>query len=765
MREKELRFALICYGGVSLAIYMHGVTKEIWRLARASRSFHDGDDPADPTETAYHRLLALIESHSGTRLRILPDIIAGASAGGINGVFLAQAISTGQSLEPLTALWLDTADVDHLLDPDARPFSAFTKFWATPIAWRLAGKRGGTIDKTVAPEARAEVRRKLSRLVRARWFAPPFGGSGFTAMLLSAFDTMAAGDVTARLLPADQPLDLHVTVTDFAGYQQSLRLNTPSEIQETEHRRIFSFRDDDRRALGDPIELTLAARSTASFPGAFPPFRVDELDGVLKVRNRKWVGRDVFLRQAFAGHMSLESAEQALLIDGSVLANAPFTPALNSLRDRPARREIDRRFVYIDPMPTGRTIGLTRANGGDHPGFFSTVFAALSDIPREQPIRDSLEAIDDRSRRIIRMQQIIEALRPGVDAAIEGLFGLTFFLDSPTPERIATWRKKAQSRAAIEAGFTFEAYGHIKLAGIVEDIASLVARQNASFNGEAYEALRESLWSDVRARGVDQVAARSGKGASAPTIAFFRAHDLSFRIRRLRFVIRTIATLVDSGRLSQSASDPLRQSLFLILSEYLDREAVSFYQSLTPDTASALFDDLALQRDLPGLDAKTDAALAAALTLSPKAERRVVLFAYLGFPFFDISTLPMLQGEGLDEFNPIKVDRISPEDARSIRSGTAATLKGIQFNSFGAFFSRAYRENDYLWGRLHGADRLFDIVLSSAPSPRSLPAITVAALKRDMFTAILDQEQARLTKIPTLFDTLRREIAASANAA
>ncbi len=37
MRQKELRIALVCYGGVSLAVYMHGVTKEIWHLARASR--------------------------------------------------------------------------------------------------------------------------------------------------------------------------------------------------------------------------------------------------------------------------------------------------------------------------------------------------------------------------------------------------------------------------------------------------------------------------------------------------------------------------------------------------------------------------------------------------------------------------------------------------------------------------------------------------------------------------------------------------------
>jgi hypothetical protein len=133
-----------------------------------------------------------------------------------------------------------------------------------------------------------------------------------------------------------------------------------------------------------------------------------------------------------------------------------------------------------------------------------------------------------------------------------------------------------------------------------------------------------------------------------------------------------------------------------------------------------------------------------------------MLRAYLGFPFYDIATLPMLQGEGLDEYDPIKVDRISPEDATAIRSGgVEATLKGIEFNSFGAFFSRAYRENDYLWGRLHGADRLTDIILSALPGPLATP---VPELKRALFEAILDEEEGRLTSQGELIAQIRREI-------
>src|SRR3546814_4209405 len=92
---------------------MHGITKGVWRLAAASRSFHDGEAIAGSGDV-YRDLLADLPARSGVRLRVLADIVAGASAGGINGIFLARALATGQSLDPLTELWLTDADVDRL---------------------------------------------------------------------------------------------------------------------------------------------------------------------------------------------------------------------------------------------------------------------------------------------------------------------------------------------------------------------------------------------------------------------------------------------------------------------------------------------------------------------------------------------------------------------------------------------------------------------------------------------------------------------------
>ncbi|CAN5263477.1 hypothetical protein BH09PSE3_BH09PSE3_05940 [soil metagenome] len=713
MREKELRLALICYGGISLAVYMHGITKEIWHLARASRAYHDGEVPSSPTANTYAILLETIASETGLKLRVLADIIAGASAGGINGIFLAQAIATGQSLDPLTDLWLESADVDSLLDPQAKAAHRFSKIWAKPLVWAFTGRQGATWDDDLDAETRDEIHAKLTRFVRARWFEPPFGGATFTRLLLNAFDAMGEQTVGPRLLPDEQPLDLFVTVTDFHGHPETLQLNSPPQIIENEHRLTFSFRDaPGEPALLDSVEnLTFAARATASFPGAFPPFTAAELDQVLKADKRKWPGRDAFLMRVLPRRAQSGLIDKAVLIDGSVLANAPFRPAIDALKQRPARREVDRRFVYIDPKPGIRSVKINRGGEADIPGFFTTIFGALSDIPREQPIRDNLEALEQRSARIKRMRLIVEKLRPDVEATVAGLFGRTLFIDRPNPARLAGWRQRAEERAARDAGHSYVSYCQLKIANIV-DTAPLK--------------LQPAIATDANA---------------LSPLAFFARHDVAYRIRRLRFLGRSLAALEQQH--PDAHLERVNEAIYEQLARYLDLEA-------KPDPDA----------DLLALDGATDAAIALALAACPKSERRAPLLAYLGFPFYDVATLALLQGEGFDEFDEIKVDRISPDEAQSIRVGDAtATLKGIQFNSFGAFFSRTYRENDYLWGRLHGAERLVDIIISTLPSSARLRADTAAVVKRALFCAILDEEAPRLTHIAALIATLRREVA------
>lgn len=770
MRQKELRIALICYGGVSLAVYMHGVTKEIWHLARASRSFHAGQKAGIFAEKGsaaiYAELLDTIAGEQGVALRVLPDILTGASAGGINAVFLAQAVHSGQSLDPLTDLWLETADVDRLLDPAADVWTRFAKFWAPPVVQALLTRPGNVVSESVAPEMRREVRHKLAQFVRSRWFAPPFSGYGFSALLADALQAMAAGPTAEPLLPLGHPVDLSVTATDFHGYRQVLHLNSPPMVEESEHRLTIAFRSrvphQGGHALAPLPEMLLAARATASFPGAFPPLRLGEIDRLANDRGIAWPGREAFLARVFPAHQSEAEREAVSLIDGSVLVNAPFSEAMGALQDRPAQREVDRRFVYIDPTPDAAAHALSQHG---EVGFFRAIFGSISSIPREQPIRDNLEAISAQSREAARLQRMVQALRPDVERAVDRLFGSTFFLDRPTPDRLSAWRAKAQQAAAEQAGYAFQSYAQAKFAGIVDRLAKLVEAHVPALDTSGVS-LADLFASHLDAAGLGALGGVKG-GASAGAIAFFRAHDIGYRIRRLRLIARRLTREWDDDPdVTDADRDAAREVIYCMLALYFAREGSD---AMGPQFAAvaervlvdpgAVLSEIARLRDLSALDQQAEAMLAAGLEAMPRPLRRKVLMAYLGFAFYDVATLPLLRNEGLTEFDPVKVDRISPDDAASIRQGgCAATLRGMEFYNFGAFFSRAYRENDYLWGRLHGAERMVDLVLSSATAPFAQER--VRSLKRRLFLAILDEEAPRLRADETLVAGIRAEVEA-----
>lgn len=766
MRQKELRIALVCYGGVSLAIYMHGVTKEIWKLARASRAYHDGAPVSDGVQGVYRDLLEHVEAKHDLKLRVLPDILSGASAGGINAVFLAQALHSGQSLEPLTDLWLAVADVENLLDPDARPMWRFAKFWAQPIAWWILKRPGNAVSESVAPETRSEVRRKVSSFIRGRWFEPPFSGLGFSKLLCNALERMAETTSEKPLLPPGHPIDLYVTATDFRGYMELLRLNSPEMVEESEHRMPISFSAKVPVAGGqdmaDRLELIFAARATASFPGAFPPLRLAEIDRLAADIGHEWAGRQGFLDRIMPVHVRCGDSEYVSLIDGSVLINAPFEGAIKALEGRPAQREVDRRFVYIDPRPD--RFGSPEDTPERPVGFFSAIFGSLSTIPREQPIRDNLEVLEQQSREAERMRRIISALRPEVERTVERLFGRTLFFDKPTPKRLKAWRNKAQQAAAEGAGFSFHSYAQTKFTGIVEQLGHLVREAAPGLVAVDARPVIHRLRIALEERGLTTLVDPGG-GASSEAISFFRAHDLGFRVRRLRLLTRRLARDWEADPDTSDASlEHARESIYKILALYLDRggakqlgEPFARKAALVMEDPGALLDSLSTTRLLPEVDDLAEEMLAAALEQMPKNLRRRMLLTYLGFPFYDIATLPLLRNEGLTEFDPVKVDRISPDDALSIRKGgTKATLRGTEFYNFGAFFSRVYRENDYLWGRLHGAERMIDLICST--SEHGIGEDHSRTFKRRAFLAILDEEQGRLTADPRLVDSIRNEV-------
>src|SRR4030088_2922057 len=123
--EQEIRFAVVLYGGVSLAIYINGVVQELLRLVRSTSGLQN----LKGSELAYQNLGRLLgpgfipkeqlgaNDPINTKFRI--DIISGTSAGGINGIYLAKALATESDLSQLEELWFDEGGIDGLLNDRA----------------------------------------------------------------------------------------------------------------------------------------------------------------------------------------------------------------------------------------------------------------------------------------------------------------------------------------------------------------------------------------------------------------------------------------------------------------------------------------------------------------------------------------------------------------------------------------------------------------------------------------------------------------------
>ena len=79
--------------------------------------------------------------------------------------------------------------------------------------------------------------------------------------------------------------------------------------------------------------------------------------------------------------------------------------------------------------------------------------------------------------------------------------------------------------------------------------------------------------------------------------------------------------------------------------------------------------------------------------------RREILMDYLGFPFWDVLTFPVMPWREVGELNEILIDRISPEDATRSPIQRRRRLKGFGFDILQRLFT-SYRENDYPLGSI-----------------------------------------------------------------
>jgi hypothetical protein len=121
----------------------------------------------------------------------------------------------------------------------------------------------------------------------------------------------------------------------------------------------------------------------------------------------------------------------------------------------------------------------------------------------------------------------------------------------------------------------------------------------------------------------------------------------------------------------------------------------------------------------------------AELHFGVQAARTCVRHYYEKYDDYDMVIFPILYGTGIGEMDEVEIIRISPEDATVLideKECGCQKLAGTSLMHFGAFLKALWRENDILWGRLDGAERLITALIPGHPQIRTVIGEAQAAI-------------------------------------
>ena len=365
------------------------------------------------------------------------------------------------------------------------------------------------------------------------------------------------------------------------------------------------------------------------------------------------------------------------------------------------------------------------------------------------------------------------------------LGGLT---EEQSPDELKKWNKLINDDAKEAAGFAYATYIRSKVSGVMDSFSRTICRLS-DFPDDTNQAafVRGVVRSWAETRLLTEV-----DGREAPVddlVAFLRVFDLAYSARRLRFVTDGLSGWYDKagedGYPTRAELDEGKRALYEARDTLLAAmDGRTLLTNLTADVLAVFAQQpidacIAEARDagdyatgnaaqLGQLKDAFGKALGARLAGSNAAlykriyeltkdwapkQRADLLVRYLGFPYWDILLYPLQAVSDTGERDAIEVVRMSPHDATllpPLDPGKPKQLAGFEKMHFGAFFERAGRENDYLWGRLDGAERLIGLVLGKGFTDDER-----AAWCRKAFAAIVEEEDGALANAKPLLEHAR----------
>jgi predicted acylesterase/phospholipase RssA len=647
----ELRLAVAFTGGVSLAVWMGGMAREMNLLLAASRAKR-GEEvklpcPAESrrVQDAYQRLLHLLN------MDCTLDILSGTSAGGVNAAILGLANVQRFDLDGLRDLWF----------------------------------RHGSLDVLVRDPSSKSDQQPASVLD---------GDKGLLAGLREGFQELCKEGFP----PApDDPTEVFITTTLLSGEACRLTDEYGTLIHDIDHHGLFRF--SSHQLVGNVPALAFAARCSASFPAAFEPALIPI---------GKPDGNDHPDMAPFATNISTTQ----FAADGGLLANRPIGPALQAVFDRPAGHDVRRVLAYVVPTVAEPPIAEPGASDAPLPSTLALTPALLRDLKAmmSQSISTELAAIMAHNEQVrARRDARQELARLG--GSIEQLARTLYRTYRDRRADYVAWTAVTPIRAQLDAarlasdgrprGFgdadvVIEAARQAVLDKLPpqlpdDEVGMMAAGREALDDAkatvflllnEAYQMVgsageRDRL-GELKQQAGDAMPRRSASGVNtAVAQGPSPAHDAAAAAAAQALMGADMEVSPEHGR-------PWLE---------LGQIVCDLHDLLRPGGAENDF-----VRDL--LSYLTAGG-------EPSADTVAIRLFHLHI------TRYVLQPDGLVADQKLELIQMSADTRTILDKRTLASQKltGLQLHHFGAFYKCSWRANDWMWGRLDGAGWLVHMLL------------------------------------------------------
>lgn len=410
-KSQEIRLGLVMYGGISLAIYINGVSRELYRAVRG--------------ESVYKLIKGFTDSD------IVVDIVSGTSAGGVNGILLGYALCNNADFSTTASLWREAGDLGTLIrDPVKR-----------------ASKNVSVLDgeghyQRQMENAFAMMEREGAKL-RAHdgtWLREGIDPSKVQEMDVFITGTDVDGRVSTWLDAQGHPVDIKDHRTVFQLKYRASRKN--------------DFRPDPNGAFGgvsvedEHKALAKLARITSCFPVALPPVRLLTKDDSPK--DRDYWSQSGKADQLLARWGKVRKRESYFL-DGGILDNKPFTYTIREIYYRLSDRAVQRKLFYVEPDPEtfAANSHATEVN------VLQAAQRARITIPGYESISEDLKLLAAHNEKIRRYRRLSGGdLKDRTNALAEAARIAEESLDSNTRVFIARMRalERGEALAATDQG-------------------------------------------------------------------------------------------------------------------------------------------------------------------------------------------------------------------------------------------------------------------------------------------------------------------------